>query len=834
MPGWCTARTTVVGVGTGRDRWVIAAVGVVSVLAAAGDVPLVTGVVLEHDVHAVRDEVVLARGVVVAWVSVSTSEDRVGTDLQVVARAQVGGQVDLVGGPASGCAGEGRTSVDGWQGHATVGVDTDGVAVGGEAVHLGSAVVALDTDGSVLDDDVGERSTGVFDPDRRTGLTGVDDAGRIDVRRAALNLDRRHFVSAGRGTEDGRRVHHVQRSTVADVEGRLGGRVPSDVSEVGVVERQRTAVLDVQVQAVGRGDRTDSGWATRGTVVVRRQEPGVLDGDDRRRGGRALNTQRTTLQLETTGVEHQVSRNRDRGVIKGERVHTVEVATEVVSTGGHRLARVERVVDQLVAVQRWVVENDRCWLKEQVQVRAPGVAVAWVPGTGQGGVGVIIGVGLVLTGRTECSDDVVLVGRTVAVFHDNPNAGVAVGVRDVAADFEEFVHAAVEQGSRNDVVGLVHLVGLSQSVNGHVGEATEVDHRRVAAGRGDVVSTVARVTAGVRTVVAVQVNVNKHHVGAAACLGHFRRTGAHARAADGRLTDGDVGVAPVNDVVGAGAVREVAVADRNRVLCGGAGTGALEGFQRSISHVHGPAAAGDGERIDVEVVHVNRFSDDGGTAHRDVFSRDAGEGTGVDTLHGDVACGDTSKHGIGTSRAVSGLGPAAWDEPEVGGTEVNVGHGKAAHGVDARVGVAVHVNVVQHHVGGRAKHRVNGHTGLSRWVGDGDVRDGDVLEVNVDEVHVGVLDGEVLSVQSTGGGTGVVHDGTSPGLSVGVTVLDRPFLQRSNGVLWEVETRLISAVNLEVFHGDNGSLAAAVGEHGTDVGEGHVAHGVVSGVTVRC
>ena len=78
-------------------------------MAAVGDVPLVSSVVLEHDVHSVGDEVVLARSVVVAWVSVSTSEDRVGTDLQVVARAQVGGQVDLVGGPAGRSAREGRT-----------------------------------------------------------------------------------------------------------------------------------------------------------------------------------------------------------------------------------------------------------------------------------------------------------------------------------------------------------------------------------------------------------------------------------------------------------------------------------------------------------------------------------------------------------------------------------------------------------------------------------------------------------------------------------------------------------------------------------------------------
>ena len=165
--------------------------------------------------------------------------------------------------------------------HIAVGVDTDGVARGGEAVHLRSTVVALNTDGSVLDDDVSERCTGVLDPNRRTGLTGVDDAGSLDVCRAALDLDRGHFVRRWQNTVDVRGVHHVQRCTVADVKSGFGGRVPCNVSEVGVVERQRTAVLDVQVESVGRRDRTDGRWATGGTIVVCGQETVVLDGDDR-------------------------------------------------------------------------------------------------------------------------------------------------------------------------------------------------------------------------------------------------------------------------------------------------------------------------------------------------------------------------------------------------------------------------------------------------------------------------------------------------------------------------------------------------------------------------
>ena len=197
VPRWCATGTAVVGVGTTGNGWVVATVGVVALLAAVRDVPLVTSIVLEHDVHSVGDEVVLAREVVVGWVSVSTSPDRVGTNLHVVARAQVGGQVDLVGGPTGVLAGKGRTSIDGWQRHATVGVDTNGVAGGGETVHLRSTVVALNTHCGVLDDHVGERSTRVLDPDCSSGLTGVDDAGCVNVCRATLDLHRSHLVSVG-------------------------------------------------------------------------------------------------------------------------------------------------------------------------------------------------------------------------------------------------------------------------------------------------------------------------------------------------------------------------------------------------------------------------------------------------------------------------------------------------------------------------------------------------------------------------------------------------------------------------------------------------------------
>ena len=57
-------------------------------------------VVLKHDVVSVGDPVVLARSIVVRRVSVATTEDGVGSNLQVVARAQERGQVNLVGVPS--------------------------------------------------------------------------------------------------------------------------------------------------------------------------------------------------------------------------------------------------------------------------------------------------------------------------------------------------------------------------------------------------------------------------------------------------------------------------------------------------------------------------------------------------------------------------------------------------------------------------------------------------------------------------------------------------------------------------------------------------------------
>ena len=85
-----------------------------------------------------------------------------------------------------------------------------------------------------------------------------------------------HLISAGGRTEDGRTVHHVERGAHADVECGLGRSVPRNVLEVGCVECEDTAVLNVKVQSVGRGDRTNQRWVGGRTVVVGRDETTVL------------------------------------------------------------------------------------------------------------------------------------------------------------------------------------------------------------------------------------------------------------------------------------------------------------------------------------------------------------------------------------------------------------------------------------------------------------------------------------------------------------------------------------------------------------------------------
>ena len=155
-------------------------------------------------------------------------------------------------------------------------------------------------------------------------------------------------------------------------------------------------------------------------------------------------------------------------------------------------------------------------------------AAAWVPGTGQRCVRVVVGVGLVLTGRTECTDDVVLVGCTIAVFDDDPETGVSVAVGGVATDLEQLGQGAVEQRCRDGVARLVNTCAGGLTVNRDVAESTEVNHRRVGTRRGHIVSTVSCVSRGVRTVVAVQVNIDQHNIGSGTGLGHFNGSAADA------------------------------------------------------------------------------------------------------------------------------------------------------------------------------------------------------------------------------------------------------------------------------------------------------------------
>jgi len=304
-------------------------VGVVTNLIVAGHVPRVAVGVGDFHVVAVGDEVVLARCVVVRRVSVTATVNRVGTELKVVTVTDVVRQVKLVGGPTSSLTREGTAAVDGWEGHTAVTRQTNGVTVGDKAVNGRGGVVRLDTNSCVSNRDTGCGRTGVLEPQGRTGSTVVDDGRVGEVSAAAVHLDRGHVIGGSRSTVDGCTVLHDQFSAGTDVQCGVHGGVLGDVTQGGTVQRQRS-VLDVQVETVGGGHSTDRGRVARGTFVVGRDETGVTSEGTRTGGqcdhraarGRAQDLQRTALQFDTAAVQHQVSRDGEGRVVKGERVGT--------------------------------------------------------------------------------------------------------------------------------------------------------------------------------------------------------------------------------------------------------------------------------------------------------------------------------------------------------------------------------------------------------------------------------------------------------------------------------------------------------------------------------
>ena len=157
-----------------------------------GDVPSVSVVVFQLNVISVSDHVVLCGSVVVCWVCVTATVNAVPANLEVVFR-EVGRQVDLVCLPTSVFTGKQSAAVNGRQGHTTVHVNTNGVVGCGESINLRSAVVGLDTNCSVLYDDVFDGTSRCFNPECGTGLSGVNDARICDVHSSAINLDGSHF-----------------------------------------------------------------------------------------------------------------------------------------------------------------------------------------------------------------------------------------------------------------------------------------------------------------------------------------------------------------------------------------------------------------------------------------------------------------------------------------------------------------------------------------------------------------------------------------------------------------------------------------------------------------
>ena len=114
---------------------------------------------------------------------------------------------------------------------------------------------------------------------------------------------------------------------------------------------------------------------------------------------------------------------------------------------------------------------------------SPCVTTARIPVTGEGHVRVIIWIGLILTCGTKCTNDVVIVGCTVAVFNDDPDTCVTVGISGMLTDLEQLVIVAVQEGSGHDVISLVHLglyvVDGSETVQRCVCQTTKVNHGRV-------------------------------------------------------------------------------------------------------------------------------------------------------------------------------------------------------------------------------------------------------------------------------------------------------------------------------------------------------------------
>ena len=817
VPLWDATFATLVGanvadalVGVVRAVWVVSRV-------TGADVPGVAVVVGQLHAVAVGDEVVLARPVVVVRVGVTTGVDRVRAHLEVVAVPDEGREVDVVRLPSRAHASERWGPVDGGEAHATLHVHTDGVVGRGKAVNLRRSVLRHDAHSAVLHHDVVDRGSGSFDPKRRTGVRGVDDRGVADADAAAVDLDRGHVVVGGLCAVDFSGLGEHQCTVGANVERRHGGGVLVEVLQDTTGDRKR-AVSDVQSDAVGRTGGLDGPLAARVGRDVHDERTAVADGEHRTVGRGGGHGHHGSHHDEGAAVDVKVSGQRHWE------------AVEEVDTRAGLCALEGLVVRHPGAVHVGLVKVDRSGLQEQLNLVAEAKASGGVPRRGH--------FGLVLTGCTPSEDVVIAVGVAVGVTGDDPCFGHARGVGLGDANLEQRSSGAgrgVHHGGSNAVARLVHLrddaVDQGLTVEGHLSEATVPNGR----GGRDVHRTAGGVATGVCTIggtrTVIVADVDQDNVAVRRSLGEV--VAAAVNVAGGHFNRGqrDVRVAPID-----GIHRGVVVVDARTHLhhdgVGGRGREAVQTANVCVLEDEAPGTAVDGQVTDVQVLPCLGLGVRRGAGNRHVACTDVLKDAEVDALHRDVAGIDVHHDRVIAHWSNGGRAPAVGGDPQVSAAEVDVVNVHAGHGVEAAVGVIRHADVVEVNVGVAAVHGVDGHTGLAGRVADAHVGNGHVLQINIDEVHVGIRDGDVLDKEAASGGTWVVDDRATPSLSVGVAVLHGTFRQDGDGVLSEVETRIVRAVHGEVRHLDDRPLTRAVLEGRSDVREGHVVHGEVTHVGV--
>ena len=581
---------------------------------------------------------------------------------------------------------------------------------------------------------------------------------------------------------------------------------------------RKRAVSDVQSDAVGGTGGLDGPLAARVGRDVHDERTAVADGEHRTVGRGGGHGHHGSHHDEGTAVDVKVSGQRHWE------------AVEEVDTGAGLCALEGLVVRHPGAVHVGLVKVDRSGLQEQLNLVAEAKATGGVPRRGH--------FGLVLAGSTPSEDVVIAVGVAVGVTGDDPRFSHARGVGLGNTNLEErggWAGRGVHHGGANAVARLVHLgddaVDQGLTVQGHLREPTVPDGR----GGRNVHRTAGGVTAGVSTVskarAVVVADVDEHDVAVRRGLGKVVAAAVNVAGGHFDRSQGDLGVAAVDGIHGG-----VVVVDGRALLhhdrVGGRGREAVQTADVCVLEDEAPGTAVDGQVTDVQVLPGLGFRVRRGAGNRHVARTDVLKDAEVDALHRDVAGLDVHHDRVIAHGAHGGGTPAVGGDPQVSAAEVDVVHVHAGHGVEAAVGVIRHADVVEVNVGVAAVHGVDGHTGLAGRVGDAHVGNGHVLQINIDEVHVGVRDGDVLDEEAASGGSWVVDDRATPRLSVCVAVLQGTFRQDGDGVLSEVETRIVRAVHGEVRHLDDRPLTRAVLEGRSDVREGHVVHGEVAHVGV--